>query len=510
MGGQHRRPPRNEVPPPPTPPAAPHACWAHATFRSSTTIRHDTPFDGQVMHDQRQPTAIGRPHRAQHHPRSRIRNPDRAATTASDRRAPPRGRADRRRSPHPGSGTCSAQPPAPSSPTRTRSIACRSSTPAPGSSTSDSPTPTGACNTTVLIELTSRTRHRLQPPHDRSPLHRAPPSSPTRHRPRRTPPPAPTGPRSARRTRPADDTTPPAARARATTCIDKMLSPPSLEERIVHPDPIHPQHLRQTPPPRSPGPHRPERDSPRPVGGAGRARTSQLSADRQRQRLDHHHRRRHHAPLGLRAPNADRSAAGSAPPDGIRRRNPPVPCDRAGLRGRSPRPDSEPYPVPTAPARISPSPRRAYPRILTCSSARPTYCSCPSAPQHTRSPGPRSIRCPDPPNGHATNRDPVNPARRTRPSPTPRPATYNSPTTPVGTGRNHASSTNNAPPTQPATASAPHPTPPPAARSSTRNGPLGRTVGVDHHAPGRAPAHTHLGRARLSADEQRGRLQTLR
>src|SRR5580700_9633754 len=89
-----------------------------------------------------------------------------------------------------------------------------------------------------------------------------------------------------------------------------------------------------------------------------------------------------------------------------------------------------------------------YPRILTCSSARPTYRSCPSTPQHTKSPL-RYIRVPGasaPPNGHATNRDPVNPARPTYPTPTPRPATHNSPTTPAGTGRNHPSSTNNAAP----------------------------------------------------------------
>src|ERR1700759_4498525 len=89
-----------------------------------------------------------------------------------------------------------------------------------------------------------------------------------------------------------------------------------------------------------------------------------------------------------------------------------------------------------------------YPRILTCSSARPRYCSCPSGPQHTRSPV-RYIRVPGapaPPKGHATNRDAVKPARRTYPHATPRPATYNSPTTPAGTGRNHPSSTNNAAP----------------------------------------------------------------
>src|ERR1700757_2510734 len=86
-----------------------------------------------------------------------------------------------------------------------------------------------------------------------------------------------------------------------------------------------------------------------------------------------------------------------------------------------------------------------YPRILTCSSARPKNRSCPSAPHHTRSPL-RYIRAPGAPNGHATNRDPVNPARPTYPTPTPRPATYNSPTTPARTARTPPSSTNNAAP----------------------------------------------------------------
>src|ERR1700737_1033414 len=89
-----------------------------------------------------------------------------------------------------------------------------------------------------------------------------------------------------------------------------------------------------------------------------------------------------------------------------------------------------------------------YPRILTCSSARPRQASCPPTPQHTRSPL-RYIRVPGapaPPNGQATNRDPVNPARPTYPQPTPAPAIYNSPTTPAGTGRNQPSSTNNAAP----------------------------------------------------------------
>src|SRR3984885_7411244 len=89
-----------------------------------------------------------------------------------------------------------------------------------------------------------------------------------------------------------------------------------------------------------------------------------------------------------------------------------------------------------------------YPRILTCSSARPTYTNWPSTPQRTRSPV-RYIRVPGapaPPNGQATNRDAVKADRRQYPHATPAPATYNSPATPTGTGRNHPSSTNNAAP----------------------------------------------------------------
>ncbi|RFZ19570.1 hypothetical protein DSM44344_04435 [Mycobacterium marinum] len=54
----------------------------------------------------------------------------------------------------------------------------------------------------------------------------------------------------------------------------------------------------------------------------------------------------------------------------------------------------------------------------------------------------RYIRDPAAPNGHATNRAALNPPRRQYPTPTPAPATYNSPTVPGGTGRSHPSSTN--------------------------------------------------------------------
>ena len=83
-----------------------------------------------------------------------------------------------------------------------------------------------------------------------------------------------------------------------------------------------------------------------------------------------------------------------------------------------------------------------YPRILTCSSARPMYSSSPSAFQRTKSPV-RYIRAPGAPNGHATNRVALKSGRPRYPAAKPPPATYNSPTTPTGAGRNHPSSTKN-------------------------------------------------------------------
>src|SRR6201997_2325102 len=142
---------------------------------------------------------------------------------------------------------------------------------------------------------------------------------------------------------------------------------------------------------------------------------------------------------GKRSANAARISAESAPPV-------TYPTNRLSP-GRSSRAITTACSTPSTPANAahtSPSSMR-YPRILTCSSARPKYRSCPSPPQHTRSPV-RYIRAPGAPNGHATNRDPVNPSRRQYPTPTQGPAAYNSPTTPAGTGRNQPSSTNNAAP----------------------------------------------------------------
>ncbi|CAM5725193.1 hypothetical protein SFUMM280S_04920 [Streptomyces fumanus] len=144
---------------------------------------------------------------------------------------------------------------------------------------------------------------------------------------------------------------------------------------------------------------------------------------------------------GSRPATNDRNSAGSraaVPCSGTtyatRRRTPP--SSRATTSAR-----------PTAScafstASISPGSTRK-PRILICASARPANTNSPSAVHRTRSPV-RYIRSPGPPrspNGQATNRSAVSPARPAYPRARPRPATYNSPTTPGTTGRKNSSST---------------------------------------------------------------------
>ena len=146
--------------------------------------------------------------------------------------------------------------------------------------------------------------------------------------------------------------------------------------------------------------------------------------------------------IGSRSASAARTPAGSAVPV-------TYPTSRLSP-GRSSRAITTACSTPSSPANAactSPSSMR-YPRILTCSSARPTYRNCPSAPHHTKSPV-RYIRIPGAPAPRTDTPQTAtrsNPARPRYPTPTPRPATYNSPTTPAGTGRNHPSSTNNAAP----------------------------------------------------------------
>ena len=153
-------------------------------------------------------------------------NRDRAPTSASSDSSSTVCRQPRA-STDPASGAVNDQPPAPSSSMRSRSIGCRSSKACSTTTTSASVTPAGACTTMVWLNCSTGPSTLLQPAHDRGGHHRpdALVDHASRHRrPRRRPGPA--GPRSARRKYRAADTVTPAARARATTCIDKMLSPP--------------------------------------------------------------------------------------------------------------------------------------------------------------------------------------------------------------------------------------------------------------------------------------------
>ena len=135
----------------------------------------------------------------------------------------------------PGSGTSNEQPPASSLSTRSRSMACRSSRACSTTTTSVWVTPAGACTTTVWLNWSTG------------------PSTVCSQRmigvATTGPTPSSTGPASpsattANRASPATVCSTkmsrgrhvtPAARARATTCIDKMLSPPRSKNDLSTP-----------------------------------------------------------------------------------------------------------------------------------------------------------------------------------------------------------------------------------------------------------------------------------
>ena len=177
------------------------------------------------------------------------------------------------------------------------------------------------------------------------------------------------------------------------------------------------------------------------VLGGRQGAVVEFAVDRQRQRLDHHHRRRHHIgrqPLGQRGAHPGRVCG-----PGHIAHQPLIPGTvLAGDHHRLL------HPVQPGQRRLTSPQLDAIPADLDLLIGAPQIPQLPiSAPPHqipaAIHPCPRRPRAP---NGHATNRDPVKAARRTYPHPTPAPATYNSPTTPAGTGRNHPSSTNNATP----------------------------------------------------------------
>ena len=97
----------------------------------------------------------------------------------------------------------------------------------------------------------------------------------------------------------------------------------------------------------------------------------------------------------------------------------PDACPRGRPRAQSPQPAQQPHAQPAPPR--SPQARSGSPRTFTCASARPRNSSTPSPRQRARSPV-RYIRLPAAPNGSATNRSAVSPARPTYPRARPEPA----------------------------------------------------------------------------------------
>ena len=137
-----------------------------------------------------------------------------------------------------------------------------------------------------------------------------------------------------------------------------------------------------------------------------------------------------------------------------------------------------------------------YPRILTCSSARPRYCSCPSAPN---APDPRCDTCVSPAlrsrrTGRpqtATRSNP--PGANTQIPPRHRPHPVHRPHRPAPAATTHPVQTT--PPPTPANRSAARPTPGSAAPDRRIHRGLGGAVGVDHHPPGAQRSTSSAGQA---------------
>ena len=165
----------------------------------------------------------------------------------------------------------------------------------------------------------------------------------------------------------------------------------------------------------------------------------EFAVDRQRQRLQHHHRGRHHIgrqPLGQRGAHLGRvRGAGDI-------------ADQALVAGAVLAGDHHRllHPVQPGQRRLHLTQLDAIPADLDLLIGAPQIPQLPiSAPPH-QIPGAIHPRPRPPERTRHKPRRRSTPPGATYPHPTPAPATYNSPTTPAGTGRNHPSSTNNAAP----------------------------------------------------------------
>ena len=227
--------------------------------------------------------------------------------------------------------------------------------------------------------------------------------------------------------------------------------PAQVKETVLGPDPLQAQHLGERPaqdllraPWPAPGPptRRRSRGRAAPPGPPSRSASAAASSTTTAAGTMY---------SGSRPAANPRTAAASSRrrPSPSRRRCRPIargdhvadqPLVTGGvLADASPRPGPPPGSAAST-ASTSPGSTR-NPRIFTWSSARPANSSTPPRVHRARSPV-RYIRSPPPPNGHATNRSAVSPARPRYPRARPAPATYSSPATPAGTGPSHPSSTN--------------------------------------------------------------------
>ena len=182
------------------------------------------------------------------------------------------------------------------------------------------------------------------------------------------------------------------------------------EEVVVDADPREPQHL---------GKQRAQRSPPAACAAPRTRRRSEvrrrqrlaveLAVGRERKLVQHHERRRHHV---VRQARSKMRAQCRSIGERVRRlpppHRPPAACCRADPRARCTAACATSACRSSA-ASISPGSMRK-PRSFTCVSARPRKSRTPSARQRARSPV-RYIRLPAGPNGSATNRSAVSPAR---------------------------------------------------------------------------------------------------
>ncbi|ETB45882.1 hypothetical protein O981_28845 [Mycobacterium avium 10-5560] len=214
----------NDMPPVGRATGWPLWCCAQAMLRSSIRVRQDTPSTARWWMINAN-WLVSLAHTARTRMPSARFSRDRASTSAAGDNASTVSRQSAACT-EPASGTSSDQPPAPSSSTRSRSIACRSSSACSTAATSSGVTPAGAASTMVWLNCSTGPSMFCSQRMIGVATTRPVPSSTTSSSPVAT-----VATRASRATVCSVKTSrgrqiTPAARARATTCMDRMLSPP--------------------------------------------------------------------------------------------------------------------------------------------------------------------------------------------------------------------------------------------------------------------------------------------